>query len=470
MRPVSSEINEALRDGLRNANFGLVFNKWLEIEESGRKRFKTTVHEDRAPLVRQYGECAPWNGLAAETLRYRHVQQRDFCDTMRRAGWTALVAEAKLVSPFVSGLGMTHPTETGMVLDWNTGLPYIPASSQKGVLRLAYVLDAIERDPGKIGPDACWEADGEFLTLFGHAADRGQEEGLQARLVVLDAYPLSVPSLGEDILNPHYPDYYRSSGADRGPTEDQNPNPVRFLVVQPGVRFVFRLLLRHPLAGDPVQNAERLVELARDALQKSLEYEGLGAKTSLGYGRFKINDYAEPAEVEQWRQKCFEKKFPWLPLLTRIKEVEDWGQLKQQVLESDDARQWQERRDVAETVKKAALRVRERSQKKWTAERDELIAAWLAPAGLDWPALAPADDADSGGELDDGQVSPLLAKIRAYADWGTYKNDPVEMKALDRPCSLALQLRFREWGCNAKRARREKSAAWKALQKHLRSL
>ena len=47
---------------------------------------------------------------------------------------------ARLQSPYVSGLGSGHPTETGMILDRNSGLPYIPASAVKGVLRLACAL------------------------------------------------------------------------------------------------------------------------------------------------------------------------------------------------------------------------------------------------------------------------------------------------------------------------------------------
>jgi len=104
MRPVGRQINEALADGIHNANFGLVFNKWLEIEDRGNNKFKTKIHNDRQPLVKQYGHCAPRNGLAMEVLRKRHVQQSNCCEAMKKAGYTVLVFEAALVSPFISGL------------------------------------------------------------------------------------------------------------------------------------------------------------------------------------------------------------------------------------------------------------------------------------------------------------------------------------------------------------------------------
>ena len=513
MRPVSKEINETINKVIHDANFGLVFNKWLEIEDHGNNRFKTKVHNDRQLLIGQYGQYALRNSLTIKILRKRHVQQSDYCEAMKKIGYTVLVFEAELVSPFISGLGMTHPTETGMILDWNFGLPYVPAPSQKGVLRLAYILNTIRCNPGQAkeeNGEYVWYEDDEFQTLFGYSADQNRDNGLVGRIVVLDAYPLKVPALAEDILNPHYPEYYRNSGQS-GPTEDQNPNPVKFLVVQPGTRFVFRVLLRYPLAGDLVKDTERLVELVRDAVHTSLEEEGLGAKTAIGYGRFRIIGEKEPSEVESWVAKAREKqeqiKYPWRPFVRfaeaigdwrGIKEflldkkvnawlkhpeviesftsafgrctdtIQDWGQLKQQILNDKTIKLWQTNQEVAKAVKVVADRVRRGNYKKWTADRDQAVAEWLAPSGIEWEVFdfgkseAP-DDADTTS-------SPLLEKIWAYSDWGAFKSDPVEIAGLDRICSLALCKKLREWKCNNRKAKKDKQKAWKALQKRLRQV
>ncbi|RLB95067.1 MAG: type III-B CRISPR module RAMP protein Cmr6 [Deltaproteobacteria bacterium] len=517
MRPVGRQINEALADGIHNANFGLVFNKWLEIEDRGNNKFKTKIHNDRQPLVKQYGHCAPRNGLAMEVLRKRHVQQSNCCEAMKKAGYTVLVFEAALVSPFISGLGMTHPTETGMVLDWDSGLPYVPAPSQKGVLRLAYVLDTIRHDPDQAkeeNGEHVWYEDDEFRTLFGYTADRDRDDGLVGRIVVLDAHPLEVPALAEDILNPHYPDYYGKktrNGQQVGPTEDQNPIPVKFLVMRPGIRFVFRVLLRYPLAGDPVKDTEKLVGLVRDAMHTSLEEEGLGAKTALGYGRFRILGEKEPVEVKGWVAKAREKqeqiKYPWRPFVQYAKAIDDWrgikeflldekvgawlqhpeviasftsafgrcadtiqdwGQLKQRILNDETIKAWQANQEVAKAIKTVAERVRRKNYKKWTADRDQAVAEWLAPSGIEWKVLD-SGTSEAPGDADTAS-SPLLEKIRAYSDWGAFKSDPVEIAGLDRTCSLALCKKLREWKCNNKKAKNDKQKTWKALQERLRQV
>ncbi|MCL2284150.1 MAG: type III-B CRISPR module RAMP protein Cmr6 [Fibromonadales bacterium] len=138
--------------------------------------------------------------------------------------------EVQLTQPFVSGLGSGHPTETGFILDRNSGSPYIPASSIKGILR-----------------SVCEEKDAD--KLFGKGNSRGE-------ITLLDAFPKN-PKLEVDIMNPH------------SKKETENPIPIKFLIVPKGTVFVFR-------------GIGKIDELFQKAFER-----GFGAKTNIGYGKFK---------------------------------------------------------------------------------------------------------------------------------------------------------------------------------------
>ena len=77
-----------------------------------------------------------------------------------------------------------------------------------------------------------------------------------------------------DIMNPHYGPYYQNGKA---PGDWHDPRPVIFLVVRPGIEFKF--------AVAPLGN-EELARKTRAILEEALKNHGVGAKTSLGYGRF----------------------------------------------------------------------------------------------------------------------------------------------------------------------------------------
>jgi CRISPR-associated protein Cmr6 len=108
---------------------------------------------------------------------------------------------------------------------------------------------------------------------------RGFDAGASAGLVTFhDALyvPQSVEDdrpFATDVLTVHQKSYYDTSGG-TWPNDYDSPNPVAFLTVSPGARFLFAL--SGPL--DWTDLAERLL---RDALEKW----GVGGKTSLGYGR-----------------------------------------------------------------------------------------------------------------------------------------------------------------------------------------
>ncbi|RME46713.1 MAG: type III-B CRISPR module RAMP protein Cmr6, partial [Deltaproteobacteria bacterium] len=114
-----------------------------------------------------------------------------------------------------------------------------------------------------------------------------------AALTCFDAVPtkaaIQAGMLECDILNPHYPEYYRKEGAGISPSDTENPTPIYFLAVKPGVTFEFRFKLR----DDDIHNGtpknwsrEALLEQVEAWLARALSEWGIGGKTSAGYGYF----------------------------------------------------------------------------------------------------------------------------------------------------------------------------------------
>ena len=166
------------------------------------------------------------------------------------------------LAPVICGMGERTPGENGLTLHPVYGVPFLPGTSLKGILR-AWVLSQAW------GSD--WQEGGAYFpALFG----QGGHDGVAAVVDILDALPVpSTPMFTLDVLTPHHADYY---GGDGAPLGWEGPNPVHFLAAAKGVRF------RVVVEGDPAW-----VTKATEWLALALAERGVGAKSRAGYGRFK---------------------------------------------------------------------------------------------------------------------------------------------------------------------------------------
>ncbi len=204
-------------------------------------------------------------------LEKKQSQQIDYLKSLK--GVQILSTPAKLSSPFITGLGSGHPTETGMILDRNLGVPYLPASSVKGVLRLSCAINIAKKN----GTNEVDLKDKTLVKFFGSESDSNPKRG---QLVILDVYPKSIRELKIDIMNPHYQNYY--SGKNKQPVETESPTPIKFLTVPEGTEFVFNFAFISLEKGDKCDENE-----LNDIIDTAFETVGFGGKTSVGYGRFK---------------------------------------------------------------------------------------------------------------------------------------------------------------------------------------
>lgn len=162
---------------------------------------------------------------------------------------------------FMTGLGRSHPVENGFAWHHSLGVPYLPGSSVKGMVRSwANSWNNVDKK----------EAD----RIFG--PDDSTNVG---SVIFLDAIPHRPLRLKMEIMTPHYGPYYNESSKDLEPPADwHSPVPIPFLAVDAEQEFLFGLIPRSERTED-CQNAEAW-------LKNALQDIGAGAKTAVGYGRF----------------------------------------------------------------------------------------------------------------------------------------------------------------------------------------
>lgn len=165
------------------------------------------------------------------------------------------------LAPVICGMGERTPGENGLTLHPVYGVPFLPGTSLKGILR-AWVLSQTW------GAD--WQEGGaHFRALFG----QGGHDGTAAVVDILDALPIPGTAMFTlDVLTSHHADYYQGNGA---PLGWEGPNPVQFLAAAKGVRY------RVVVEGDPAW-----VTKATEWLALALAERGVGTKSRAGYGRF----------------------------------------------------------------------------------------------------------------------------------------------------------------------------------------
>lgn len=224
-----------------------------------------------------------------------------------------LALDAVATAPFTTGLGNEHPLENGFAFLNPYGLPYLPGSGVKGVVRQA----ARELASGEWGDAQGWstgsihplERKGErpieltlLDVLFGRETADGDSDHVRGALSFWDALP-QIPgdSLAVDIMTPHQGHYYqqkkdRKSGDSVTPHDSGQPNPISFLTLPPGTRFAFHVQcdlahLQH-LAPD-LAEGQRWQELLTAAFEHAFAWLGFGAKTAVGYGAMQVDEHAQ---------------------------------------------------------------------------------------------------------------------------------------------------------------------------------
>ena len=250
--------------------------------------------------------------VGEETLNEYSRYLREYLLMLQEVAKVVKVLRTK--SRLVVGLGDESVYETSIRLLRNYGMPYIPGSALKGIARYMGIEAIAEANP---------ERDFyETVKLIDNALSEGNIEKLSKELrpAIINGVEISIDTLARlfgsvesegcavffdalvspvarprdtleiknlivknrldapfdfDIMNPHYGSYYQEGKA---PADWDKPIPIVFLTVRKNVPFLF--------AVGTSKVCDEGAEIAWILLRGALVRNGVGAKTSLGYGRF----------------------------------------------------------------------------------------------------------------------------------------------------------------------------------------
>ena len=274
--PIPDETKDLLKNS-KIVNFGLYsprMTEWMYKETINNKTEKKEK-EEYATVKNNISDLMIKSKILYENIEVfiakKNKLLNSFLVAAKENGYIVYEKTMYTKTPFISGLGSGHPTETGMILDRNLGVPYIPASSVKGVCRLAYAINEAVKTGNSIVDDSI------FTKYFGSTSDKNPKRG---EVIFLDVYPSEKPELKLDIMNPHFQKYY--NGERTKPLENEDPVPINFLVVSEGCGFTFRCLYK-------LSENEKKEDIEKDIeafFETAFTEVGFGGKTAVGYGRF----------------------------------------------------------------------------------------------------------------------------------------------------------------------------------------
>ncbi|HPD81388.1 MAG TPA: type III-B CRISPR module RAMP protein Cmr6 [Spirochaetales bacterium] len=276
-------------------NFSLWFNKCtpIVVSEKEKELYHTYDYKGNTfDALNHYIEM--YNGFSAtskEKLELLHKNLQAYLLSFPEQDYEVIELKATTKTPLITGIGQTHPNEVSMVFDYMLGIPYIPASSIKGLLRFTTVKKEINDNIKKYNNVKEGKIDDESIAEIQYYFGGQSNEG---SVVFLDAYPQNIPNLHIDIMNPHYGEYYQDA---KPPADYLEPTPKKFLTVAPNTIFIFRVIInKHK------KNYENIKQIIKTILEQALTKEGIGAKTALGYGIFTV-DKNNFSNLENERQK-----------------------------------------------------------------------------------------------------------------------------------------------------------------------
>ena len=220
-----------------NANYSLLFNKWVKFEgdfNSPEKLGDKKVDE----LIRLKSVFNNRKTQLKELAKSQKNRIFNMLSVQKNKDFFVKIIKCKVSDALICGIGDKHTLENSIRLDHCTGLPYIPSSSIKGVSRFAAEFN-FETDKRDKNEDVIF----------------GSPEGM-GNVQFWDGFPLHVPKLKIDIMNNHFQKYSDSKGT-IAPSDDMYPNPVPFIVVDADSEFYF------PVIAKDENNLEKAVEFLK---------------------------------------------------------------------------------------------------------------------------------------------------------------------------------------------------------------
>lgn len=187
----------------------------------------------------------------------------------------------------ITGIGISHSSgqkneaKLGLSFDHTTGLPFIPGSSVKGLLRSIFpgprkdnekercdfIREKIEKDLSDDEIKRLW------VDIFG-SDNKDKDNHIQGSDIFFDAFPIDSKNglLDLDYITPHT----RS--------EFSEPTPIQFMRIKSEVTFRFSFKFSKTKLS---KNVTIMPDDKEKLFKEILTTVGIGAKTNVGYGQLK---------------------------------------------------------------------------------------------------------------------------------------------------------------------------------------
>lgn len=325
------------------------------------------------------------------------IARQERCFDAVASSENTLRLEAQSIAPFTTGLGNEHPLENGFAFLNPYGLPYLPGSGVKGVLRQA----ARELADGDWGDAHGWSkhphpkslsqgerdlAEREGLSvvdiLFGLESKNGDTEHLRGALSFWDVIPhIKGDSLMVEIMTPHQKHYYQDG---QSPHDSGQPTPISVLTVPPGSGFAFHVQcdLAHLKRLSPKLAIDgQWQQLIEAAFEHAFQWLGFGAKTAVGYGAMRSDKQRQAQEAAAAERAA------------QLKEI---------------ARKQEEERQAEQAVPWPGARIKfNRNNGTLSVEKDGKSASALAPQGKELLETLPS-------EIQKKVLANQFIKVTAY--------------------------------------------------------
>ncbi len=245
--------------GLRRDNLGLTLDKFIDWTEDKRGDYspnKRGYFAQASSLLKQ-APSADWTEFVRTLIRR-------WVSVLERAPFPVRILEAETLWYFTSGRGSSELVGELLSLHQNLALPIIHGSSIRGSA-YAYARDFLLPE-GQISEE-------EIKELFGQAP--GEEEFSHGALTFFDAFPTEADCLRVTAITNQNDGYY--SGNEQLMCRN-NVIPIFHLAVSPNEPFLFAI-------GSPDAQA---LEAGEGILRQSLRKGGVGRRSRVGYGYFKV--------------------------------------------------------------------------------------------------------------------------------------------------------------------------------------
>jgi len=268
------------------AHMGLWFERYFSAYDPEFRAQVELSKSEKENLQKQRGQ---W---LKTCTRNQHGDQRKLLDKavrqlemVRSFGGDARVF--RCAGRFVSGIGNAHPLENGFTWHPTLGMPYLPGSAVKGLVR-AVVETALDAGP---------EEKARILRLWFGTEQKGDVAEQAGAFIFLDAIPVAPCELRAEVLTPHMGNWYEKGQktpmvADTMPGDWHSPVPVLWLAASD---------LRLQFAVMPRPGAQASLDDLWEALDYGLQYLGAGAKTAIGFGLFSPDSQGNDVVARQLR-------------------------------------------------------------------------------------------------------------------------------------------------------------------------